>query len=146
MPTTEPPSLDASPSVPSERGRIAPPRQAFDYLPDLMAQTEQGFKLREDVKPLHIIQPEGVSFKMDGNVLEWQNWKMHIGILQQASHDFCADFIPAHRHREGIVLSTITYNDHGEVRPLFYQLGLSEMIVPYGAPEHPHPRKFAFDS
>lgn len=130
VPTTEPPSLDASPSVPSERGRIAPPRQAFDYLPDLMAQTEQGFKLREDVKPLHIIQPEGVSFKMDGNVLEWQNWKMHI----------------AHRHREGIVLSTITYNDHGEVRPLFYQLGLSEMIVPYGAPEHPHPRKFAFDS
>lgn len=54
--------------------------------------------------------------------------------------------IPAHRHREGIVLSTITYNDHGEVRPLFYQLGLSEMIVPYGAPEHPHPRKFAFDA
>lgn len=54
--------------------------------------------------------------------------------------------IPAYRLREGIVLSTITYNDHGEVRPLFYQLGLSEMIVPYGAPEHPHPRKFAFDA
>lgn len=49
-------------------------------------------------------------------------------------------------HREGIVLSTVTYNDHGEIRPLFYNLKLAEMVVPYGAPEHPHPRKFAFDS
>jgi len=77
--TTEPPSLDASQS--SERGRITPPKQAFDYLPDLMAQTEQDFQLRKDIKPLHVIQPDGVSFKMDGNVLEWQNWRMHIGIF-----------------------------------------------------------------
>jgi Cu2+-containing amine oxidase len=46
-----------------------------------MEKTEPGFELRKDVKPLHIIQPEGVSFKIDGNVLEWQNWKMHIGEL-----------------------------------------------------------------
>jgi primary-amine oxidase len=44
------------------------------------------------------------------------------------------------------VLSTVTYNDHGEIRPLFYSLALSEMIVPYGAPEYPHPRKHAFDT
>ena len=36
-------------------------------------------KFRDDIKPLHVVQPEGVSFKMDGNVLEWQKWKMHIG-------------------------------------------------------------------
>ena len=48
--------------------------------------------------------------------------------------------------REGIALSTITYNDHGVVRPIMYRLSLAEMVVPYGAPEHPHPRKFAFDS
>jgi len=76
------------------------------------------------------VQPEGVSFKMNGNELEWQNWKMHI----------------AFSHREGIVLSTITYNDQGEVRPIIYRLSLAEMVVPYGAPEHPHPRKFAFDT
>lgn len=37
---------------------------------------ETPFKLRDDVKPLHVVQPEGVSFKMDGNVLEWQKWKV----------------------------------------------------------------------
>lgn len=52
----------------------------------------------------------------------------------------------AFSHREGIALSTITYNDDGVVRPLFYRLSLAEMVVPYGAPEHPHPRKFAFDT
>lgn len=48
-------------------------------------------------------------------------------------------------HREGIALSTITYNDDGEIRPIFYRMSLAEMVVPYGAPEFPHPRKFAFD-
>ena len=44
------------------------------------------------------------------------------------------------------MLSTITYNDDGVVRPIVYRLSLAEMVVPYAAPEHPHPRKFAFDS
>ncbi|KAF5383968.1 hypothetical protein D9757_006915 [Collybiopsis confluens] len=127
----------------SGRERIPPPRKAFDFLPDLMAETEEvvgpagaelkekkPFKHREDIKPLHIVQPEGVSFKMNGHELEWQNWKMHIAFSQ----------------REGIVLSTITYNDHGEIRPIIYRLSLAEMVVPYGAPEYPHPRKFAFDT
>ena len=52
---------------------------------------------------------------------------------------------PAFSHREGIALSTITYNDDGVVRPIFYRLSLAEMVVPYAAPEHPHARKFAFD-
>lgn len=52
----------------------------------------------------------------------------------------------AFNHREGIAISTITYNDDGEVRPIFYRLSLAEMVVPYGAPEHPHPRKHAFDA
>ncbi|KAF7362373.1 Amine oxidase [Mycena venus] len=107
-----------------------PPRTSFDFLPDLMATTQKDFKLREDVKPLHIVQPEGVSFKFNGSQLEWQNWKMHIGFS----------------HREGIALSTVTYNDHGEIRPVLYRLSLAEMVVPYAPPEHPHPRKFAFDS
>ena len=54
-------------------------------------------------------------------------------------------FDAAFSHREGIVLSTITYDDNGQIRPIFYRLGLAEMVVPYAAPEHPHPRKFAFD-
>ncbi|KAF9469528.1 copper amine oxidase [Collybia nuda] len=128
--STTPPSLSEDPLAASGRGRIPPQRKAHDFLPDLIAETDKDFKLRTDIKPLHIVQPEGVSFKMNGNELEWQNWKMHISFTQ----------------REGIALSTITYNDHGEVRPLFYRLSLAEMVVPYGAPQHPHPRKFAFDS
>ncbi|KAF9072114.1 peroxisomal copper amine oxidase [Rhodocollybia butyracea] len=142
--TQMPPLSDPEESLKmSNRDRIPPPRKAFDFLPDLMAETaevlgpagekpkeKKPFKLRDDIKPLHIVQPEGVSFKMDGNELEWQNWKMHI----------------AFNHREGLVLSTITYNDHGELRPIIYRLSLVEMVVPYGAPEYPHPRKFAFDS
>ncbi|KAF8910178.1 peroxisomal copper amine oxidase [Gymnopilus junonius] len=129
--STAPPPTDADSLAVSKRDRIPPPHKAFDFLPDLMAQTEEGgYHPRQDVKPLHIVQPEGVSFKMDGHVLEWQNWKMHI----------------AFTHREGIALSTITYNDNGIVRPIMYRLSLAEMVVPYGAPEHPHPRKFAFDS
>lgn len=65
-------------------------------------------------------------------------------------HNHCSDQtarprFTAFNHREGVALSTITYNDNGTVRPIFYRLALSEMIVPYAAPEHPHPRKHAFD-
>lgn len=95
------------------RQRIPPPREAFDFLPELQEQKGDGFKLRDDVKPLHVLQPEGVSFKMDGSVLTWQNWSMHVSFT----------------HREGIALSTVTYDDHGELRPLFYRLSIAEMIV-----------------
>ena len=43
------------------------------------------------------------------------------------------------------MLSTITYNDDGVIRPIFYRLSVAEMVVPYAAPEHPHARKLAFD-
>lgn len=122
----------------------------FDFLPELMANDPEH-KPRDDVKPLYIVQPEGVSFKMDGHELEWQKWKMHIGRVARLSDNNIQNpdgrlFLPtAFSHREGIALSTITYNDNGEVRPIFYRLSLAEMVVPYAAPEFPHPRKCAFD-
>lgn len=76
---TAPPSLAEDSFAASKRDRIPPPRKAFDFLPDLMAETEENYKPRDDIKPIHITQPEGVSFKMNGHELEWQNWKMHIG-------------------------------------------------------------------
>ncbi|EIW87176.1 peroxisomal copper amine oxidase [Coniophora puteana RWD-64-598 SS2] len=117
----------------SGRERIPPPLKRYDFLPDLRANDPECPKPREDVKPLHIVQPEGVSFKMNGHELEWQKWKMHIGEM-------------AFSHREGVAISTITYNDDGVVRPIFYRLSVAEMVVPYAAPEFPHPRKFAFDT
>lgn len=90
-------------------------------------EAEGGY--RKDLKPINITQPEGVSFKVDERIIEWQNWKVHVGF----------------NYREGIVLNNITYNDKGNERGIFYRLSLAEMVVPYGNPEHPHQRKHAFD-
>ncbi|KAJ0119749.1 peroxisomal copper amine oxidase [Diaporthe amygdali] len=100
---------------------------AINYTPSHVNEKEGGY--RDDLKPINITQPEGVSFKLAGREIEWQSWKMHIGF----------------NYREGIVLNNITYNDKGTVRPIFYRLSLAEMVVPYGNPEHPHQRKHAFD-
>ncbi|KAF3806807.1 Copper amine oxidase 1 [Colletotrichum gloeosporioides] len=98
----------------------------IDYTPAAV-QKQGGY--RTDLKPINITQPQGVSFTMAGREISWQNWNFHIGF----------------NYREGIVLSNITYNDKGTVRPIFYRLSLAEMVVPYGNPEHPHQRKHAFD-
>ncbi|PGH20381.1 hypothetical protein AJ80_03649 [Polytolypa hystricis UAMH7299] len=90
-------------------------------------EKEGGY--RDTIKPIHITQPEGVSFKVDGHTIDWQNWNIHVGF----------------NYREGIVLNNITFNDKGTIRPVFYRLSLAEMVVPYGNPEHPHQRKHAFD-
>ena len=156
--STQPPPLDKDPLGQSQRSRIPPPLTPQDFLPDFIEEATgrdgKEWKQREAPKPLHIVQPEGVSFKMKGHVLEWQKWSMHIGTpslcpedlhpLIQGPYGRGAKYL-AFSHREGIALSTITYNDDGVLRPLFYRLSLAEMVVPYSAPEHPHPRKFAFD-
>ncbi|KAI0201647.1 peroxisomal copper amine oxidase [Astrocystis sublimbata] len=100
--------------------------KAINYHP---AAVQQAGGYRNSLKPINITQPEGVSFKMTGREIEWQNWKFHIGF----------------NYREGIVLNNITFNDKGNVRPIFYRMSLAEMVVPYGHPEHPHQRKHAFD-
>lgn len=99
---------------------------AINYHP---AAVEKAGGYRQDIKPINITQPEGVSFKLTGREVEWQNWKFHIGF----------------NYREGIVLNNITFNDKGTERPIFYRLSLVEMVVPYGNPERPHQRKHAFD-
>ncbi|PWN22731.1 peroxisomal copper amine oxidase [Microstroma glucosiphilum] len=138
--TAEP--KEASFDPPTERARIPPPTQKHDYLPEFATASpfspEKPIQMRTDLKPLHIEQPEGVSFKLDGNVLEWQKWKVHVGF----------------HSREGLVLSTITYKDdeiagaskaEPKERPLFYRMSLAEMVVPYADPAWPHYKKFAFD-
>lgn len=92
---------------------------------------QESIGYRTDLKPINITQPEGVSFTVDGRVIKWQNWSVHVGF----------------NYREGIVLNNITYFDKAEnaTRPIFYRLSLAEMVVPYGNPERPHHRKHAFD-
>src|SRR6266702_3284780 len=83
--STQPPPLNEDQLQNAQRPRIPPPLASQDFLPDLIAASANGegkeWKQRETLKPLHIVQPEGVSFKIDGHILEWQKWKMHVGRL-----------------------------------------------------------------
>lgn len=98
------------------------PKPANEYLPQYQI-------LRTDLKPLHVVQPEGASFSVTAegtsNVITWQKWSFRVGFNQ----------------REGMVL----YNIHYDSRPLFYRLSLSDMNIPYADPRHPYHKKSAFD-
>lgn len=74
--------------------------------------------LRTDLKPLHITQPDGPSFTVDGNVLRWQKWDLHVG--------FDA--------REGLILGQIGFDDRGRRRSVIDRASIAEMVVPYGDP------------
>ena len=98
-------------------GRPAPDVMG-EYAPELVP----GLKLRDDVKPLEISQPDGASFTLDGNALRWQNWSMRLGF----------------NYREGLVLHTVGYEDSTHpphVRRVAHRMSFAEMVVPYNRPE-----------
>lgn len=80
---------------------------------------------RKDLKPLHVIQPNGASFSINDRRVDWQKWSFQLGWTL----------------REGPVLHDVKYDD----RSLFYRVSMSEMTVPYGDPRSPYHRKQAFD-
>lgn len=85
---------------------------------------------RKPLKPLDVVQPDGPSFTLEGNLLSWDNWDVRIGF----------------NGREGLVLHQLGYTVGGERRSVAYRLSLAEMVVPYGTPEGIHYRKNVFDS
>ena len=89
-----------------------------------------GGQPRTDLKPLEIVQPEGVSFTLDGHLLKWQKWQMRVSL----------------HPREGLVLHQIGYEDAGRLRPICYRASMAEMVVPYGDPSITQSFKNAFDS
>ncbi len=89
---------------------------------------EDNQPLRSDLRPLDIVQPEGVSFTVESNRLAWQRWSMRVSMDPL----------------EGLVLHTIGYDD-GRVRPIMYRASICEMVVPYGDPGPLHGWKNAFD-
>ena len=99
------------------------PEVRGEYVPALT-----GLPMRE-VKPLHIAQPEGVSFTLEGTLLSWQNWRLRLGF----------------NHREGLVLHTVGYADGDRIRPVAHRLSFAEMVVPYRDPTTDHYRRTAFD-
>ncbi len=86
--------------------------------------------LRTDLKPIHITQPAGPSFTVVGNLIQWQKWAMRI------------TFDPY----EGLVLHQVTYADGGRERSILHRASISEMVVPYGAPDEQQGWKNAFDA
>jgi primary-amine oxidase len=101
------------------------PTTMGEYVPELVP----GQEPRRDLKPLAIAQPDGVSFQVEGNALQWQGWSMRLG------------FNP----REGLVIHTLGYGEEGRVRPVAHRMSFAEMVVPYRDPTPDHMRRTAFD-
>src|SRR3954451_20279761 len=68
--------------------------------------------LRTDLKPIHITQPDGPSFTVDGNLVQWQKWSLRL------------TFDPY----EGLVIHQVTYTDAGRERSILHRASISEMV------------------
>jgi primary-amine oxidase len=101
------------------------PNAMGEYVPRLVP----GQRLRDDIRPLEIAQPRGVSFALEGNHLRWQRWSMRLG------------FNP----REGLVIHTLGYTDGDRLRLVAHRLSFAEMVVPYRDPTEDHKARTAFD-
>ena len=71
---------------------------------------------RTSLKPIEILQPEGPSFHVDGNAVQWENWTFRVGF----------------NAREGLVLNQVAFRDGDEDRAVLYRASVPEMVVPYG--------------
>jgi primary-amine oxidase len=107
-----------------DHGVVPLPPNRASYL------AEDQPRMRNDLKPISITQPEGPSFTVEGNLVKWQKW------------DFRVAFDPF----EGLVLHQIAYDDDGRRRSILHRASISEMVVPYGDPSPLHGWKNAFDA
>ena len=104
-----------------DEGVVPIPTVSADY-----DRTSVG-RARSVPGPLNIDQPLGPGFEIDGHQVEWQKWRFHVRPDQ----------------RVGMILSTVTYQDGDETRPVLYQGHLSEIFVPYMDPSFSwHSRNF----
>lgn len=102
-------------------GEVPVPRAEHNYDPTLRA----GSPVRDDLRPIDITQPEGVSFQISDNRITWHDWSLLIGF----------------NARESLTLHDVNYHDRG----VLYRASLAEMVVPYGSPDNGHYRKNVFD-
>ena len=108
---------------------VEKPEIMGEYVPHLIPERIREHYKRPPLKPLDIVQPEGTSVEVDGNLIEWQNWSLRVGF----------------NYREGMTLHSISYKDGDEVRSIANRLSFSEMVVPYRDPSVDHFRRTAFD-
>jgi primary-amine oxidase len=130
--------LDFSPRVDHATRRVdkiirLPLFDSFDASPRTDYEVPKGNEYhhelagtkRTGLKPYNVVQPDGPSYSVDGNVVEWQKWRFRVGF----------------NYREGVTLHDIRYDG----RSVFYRLSMSDMFVPYADPREPYHRKSAFD-
>lgn len=98
-----------------------PPEDA-DYRADQV-------ETREDFEHLDVVQPDGPSWEVEGNKVEWLDWELRVGW----------------NAREGLVFHDVTFDDDGESRRILHRASACEMAVPYGDPDPNHSWKNAFD-
>ncbi len=112
-----------------DTGGVETPDVMGEYVPRLIPERVRAGFRRDPLKPLHITQPEGPSFTLDGNLLQWQNWSLRIGF----------------NYREGMTLNQVRYRDGDRERSIAHRLSFAEMVVPYRDPSVDHYRRTAFD-
>jgi primary-amine oxidase len=103
------------------------PKTSVQYHRDLLSTNsylESSWR-NDTLTPLDIVQPDGPSFKVTGNVVEWSKWKFQVGF----------------NYREGLVLHEVSYDG----RPVMHRASLVEMAVPYADPHPPYQRKCGLD-
>ena len=69
---------------------------------------------RTSLRPIEIVQPDGPSFTVRGDLVEWEGWTFRVGF----------------NAREGLVLHQISVAG----RPVVYRASVAEMVVPYADP------------
>ena len=108
---------------------VAMPAVMGEYVPRHIPERIRAQYRREPLKPLQVVQPDGPSFTLDGNHLEWQNWSLRVGF----------------NYREGMTLHAVGYRDGDRIRSVAHRLSFAEMVVPYRDPSPDHYRRTAFD-
>ena len=106
-----------------DKGNVPFSKENWDY------DVKSLGKLLSAPKALKILQPNGVSFRINNNEISWQGWK-----FRYLMHP-----------RSGLVLYQVTHDDGENVRPVLYRASLSEMVVPYGDPNPTWSFRNAFD-
>jgi primary-amine oxidase len=106
-----------------DHGVVPVPQESGDF------RAEAVREMRDDLRPIDIVQSQGPSFSIDGWSVHWQRWQLRIGFTQ----------------REGLVLHQIGYEHEGRVRPVVHRASIAELFIPYGDPSPGTYRKNAFD-
>jgi primary-amine oxidase len=92
-----------------DTGAVPVSTASADYDPASIGST------RKIPTPITMAQPLGPSFRTDGSVVDWQNWRFHFRIDR----------------RVGPVITNVSYQDGSRIRPILYEGSLSEIFVPY---------------